>query len=327
LSQSFRLPNFPDINLEDVTNLTADAASGQNVINVIGTAGMNSGDIGLLGEPGSLVGEFVTIDTLDTTSITFIGNLINLHRQTEPYTNVFGDQIKCYRTLNVNNYPPSDDDFAANPFGSPLNIDQDSPISLFTDLAGGAQHWYKFVYLNSITLSETALAASKAIRGGSSINHYCSIEDIRREAGILNANQIQDTQIALRRDQAESQVDGALLAAGYTLPMTDAMDNPYIPAMVSNATRLLGASFVLLQDYGPVAGTDTKDGDSKNKQAMAIIKGIQDHTLILVDANKQEMSTNSRIRGTPDSNTAYVGNDILRGSPPEPAMFSISRKF
>src|ERR1700719_4194142 len=288
MSQSFRIPNYPDLNLQDVTALTADAAAAQAVINVLGVQGMNTNDFGVVGNPGSLTGEIHEIQSITNTSITFTGNLINLHRQTEPFTTLFGNQIKGYRVLNTNNYPPSDTDFAANPLGStPFDIDQDSPITLFTDLGGSSQYWYKFVYYNENTGAETALSASFPIRGG--INHYCSIEDVRREAGLLQDNQIQSTQVAVRRDQAESEVDGALLASGYSLPLVDAMGNPFIPPVISNITRLIAAGYVLIQDYGPISSGDTKDGEMKQKAGLGLLTEIQDHTIILVDSNKQEM--------------------------------------
>ena len=327
MSAGFRIPSFPDINLQDVTALTADALAAQAIINVLGVQGMNANDLGLVGQPGSLIGEIHEILSITNTAITFTGNLINAHRQTEQFTTLFGDQIKCYRVLNTNNYPPSDTVFAANPLGgvNPFDIDQDSPITFFTDLSGSNQYWYKFVYYNSVTGAETALSASLPVRGGP--NHYCSIEDVRREAGLLQNSQIQDTQVAVRRDQAESEVDGALLASGYTLPMVDAQGNPFIPPIISNVTRLIAAGYVLLQDYGPVSAGDTKDGDSKLKAGLGIIDEIQKHLIVLVDSNKQEMATNSRIRGAVTDQTSFIGNDILAGRPPEPPLFTISRIF
>lgn len=318
----FRIPNYPDINLQDNTELTADAASGQPNIAVIGTNGFAEFNLGILGTLGSLNAEKLEVSSVTATQIIFTTNLINLHRQTEAFTKLFGDIIVCYRVANTNNYPPTDTVFAANELSTtPLDVDQ--PVTLVTDSAGGDQFWYKFTYRNSITGTETALSASIPLRG-QGFGHYVSIESIRREAGLLLQNQIQDTQIAERRDQAESEINGALLASDYSLPLTDNNQNPYTPPVIENIARMLAAGYVLTQDYGPITSGNTVDGDAKIKAALGILTEVQNHTIILVDINGQQMSTNARVNGMPTNNTQYSGNNSIAGNPPEPALFHIS---
>lgn len=325
MAQLFQVPNYPDINLLDSTVLTADAAAGQKVIHAVGLDGFATGNATLLGPIGSLVGELLYIDTLTTTTITFLTNLVNAHRQTEPCTLLFGDYIRMYRAPNVNGYPPDDSVFLAN-LQSTILIDADQPTTPISDAAGSSSYWYKFTYYNSITFAETTLASSIALRGGG-FGHLVAISSIRTEAGLLNDNQVQDTQIAERRDQAESEIFGALLAADYTLPLTDNNNQPYVPPVLENLARLLSAGYVLTQDYGPIASGNSKDGDLKVKTALGLLTEIQNHTVILADITGKQMSTAARVRGTPTALTSYTGNNILAGSPPEPPLFTISAKY
>lgn len=325
MGEIFRVSNFSDINLQDTTNLTADAASGQPSIATLGNVGFEDNDYGILGYPGSLTGELLKIQSFTSTGVTFTTNLINLHRQTEPFTTVFGNKIKCYRAPNINNYPPSDAVFFLNPL-SIADIDQDSPITFIFDPSGSNAFWYKFTYLNDVTNAETALSSSVPLRGGG-YGHYVSVEDIRREAGLTDNQQIQDTQIATRRDQAESEVKGGLIASDYVLPLQDNLGNFYCPPVIANITRLLAAGYVLEQDYGPIAPDSSKDGARKIKEALGLLTEVQDHTIILVDINEQQMATQERVKGSPTSQTAYVGNDVLAGNPPEAPIFTMSKIF
>jgi hypothetical protein len=321
MGELFRVPNWPDLNLQDTTVMTAEAASGQKIINTIGVKGMAHDDLGLLGAPGSLVGEIHKINTITSLAITFVENLINNHRKTEPFTIIAGDQIKCYRAPNVNNYAPDDSTFTL--LGSANDIDADSPITIIRDSTGGTGYWYKFTYFNSVSSVETPLASSIAVRGGG-FGHYVSGEDIRREAGLLTNQQIADTQISARRDHAESEVNGTLAATGYLLPLVDGQGNYYTPGIIENITRLLAAGYVLTQDYGPISGGNSKDGETKLKQAHDLLMAIQERKSVLTDSVGQLMATSTRITGYPDDSTKDAGPD---GVTPEPAFFSIGKKF
>lgn len=320
MGELFRVPNWPDLNLQDTTVLTANADSGQKVIATIGVNGMSEDDLGILGAPGSLAGEIHQIDTITSLQITLLENLINSHRKTEPFTIIAGSKIRCYRAANVNNYAPADTSFSLL---STSDIDADSPITIIRDSTGGTGYWYKFTYYNPVSGVETPLSASIAIRGGG-FGHYVSGEDIRREAGLLTNQQIADTQIAARRDHAESEINGVLAATGYTLPLQDAQGNYYTPGVIENIARLLGAGYVLTQDYGPIASGNSKDGDDKLKQGHDLLTQIQERKLILTDSTGQVMATSTRIRGYPDDSTAIAGPD---GVTPEPAFFTIGKKF
>lgn len=310
LGELFRVPNFPDLNLQDTTVLTADANSAQDEIKVIGVEGMAVADLGLIGAPGFLAGEIHKIDTITADTIKFVDDLINSHRRTEPFTIVFGDRIRCYRALNINGYPPIDASFVLL---STTDIDQDSPITLIKDNAGSSLYWYKFTYYNSVSTVETPLTNSLPVRGGG-FGHYVSGEDIRREAGLMNNQQIADTQIAARRDHAESEVNGVLRASGYALPLRDGQGDYYTPGVIENISRLLAAGYVLIQDYGPIADGNSKDGKQKLDEAHALLKQIQERTLVLTDSTGQLMASAGRLKGLPDDSSPA-------------AFFTVTKKF
>jgi hypothetical protein len=326
MSQLFNLPNFADDNLQDVTALTAAAAAGQPSIAVEGVKGMSANDIGYLGALGSVAGEIQRIQTITNLSIQFYANLINKHRQTEPFYSLFGNQIKAYRVAaDPTGYPPPDSVFLANPLGSPFAIDQDSPVTQFIDGSGGEGFWYKFVFFNSFTSAATPIQNALLIRGGNSRN-YCSNEDTRKEAGLTSNLQLADTQVDARRQQADSQIDATLLAAGYTLPMKDGQGNLYYPPLITNIARLLSAGYVLIQDYGPITEGNSKDGADKLKAANQLLEDLQQRKKILVDLAGNAMSMANRVRGWPDDTTAIysAGIDPNAGEPP---LFTMDRKF
>ncbi len=325
MSQIFNLPNFADENLKDVTTLTQDAASGQDTINVEGVNGMSADDFGLVGALGGLASQLLQILSITGLAVKFTANLKGDHLQTEQFTTLFGDQIRAYRVAaDPSGYPPLDADFLANVL-STFSIDDDSPVTQFIDNSGGEGFWYKFVYYNSDLDLASPIQNALLIRGGNSRN-YSTTEDVRREAGLLTNQQLADTQVDFRRLQGDSEIDGVLLASGYTLPLKDGRGELYVPPLINNIARLLSAGYVLIQDYGPIAEGNSKDGEDKLKVAKQLLQDLQERKKVLVDLAGNLMSTKLRVKGWPDDTTAFAGSGDASRTP-EPPMFTMSKKF
>lgn len=320
LSEILQIPNFDSINIVENALLDADAACNQAIITLLNTEGIAVSDQIYVGQLGAETGEIKTILSISGKNITFTSNLSNNHRKYEPVAKLFGNQMKVYRTANVDGNIPADTSFSQ--IGSAINLDPDQTFTLFTDGSGGSDYWYKTTYFNSVTLGETSLAQSYATRGGG-YGHYASVEDVRLEAGLQGATELDDSVFSARRDQAEDEINGRLAASGYTIPLQNASGTLLVPPIIENITRLLAAGYVLNQDYGPTTEGDTKNGDTKIKQARALLDEIQNKQIILLDVLGASLVNTPQVSGWPDDSTAIVGTD----GTPEPFQMRMSKRF
>jgi hypothetical protein len=202
---------------------------------------------------------------------------------------------------------PADADFSQ--IGSAIN-------------SGGSEYWYKTTYFNSVTLAETNLTQSFAARGGG-YGHLVAVEVVRLEAGLQNANHLDASVIAERRDQAEDEVLGRLAAAGYVIPLQASNGSLYVPPMIEGITRSLAAGFLMIREFGEVAEEDSKDGKAKITHARDMLDDIQAQKIVLVDTVGASRARSSQVSGWPDVTTALVGTD----GRPEPFQMRMSKRF
>lgn len=318
--EELHIPNFLANNIREELVLSADAASGQPTIAVQNTDGVANNDF-LVFIPGSETSELLEILSISNLNITFTSNLILNHKNHERVIKLFGDQVKVYRAPNVDGTIPADTAFSA--LGSPVAIEPDTPSTLVTDSAGGSDYWYKFVYRNSITSAETDISYSEAIRGGGWGN-YCSIESIRNEAGLDKVKQLQNSEIAERRAEAEDEINAALVSAGYMMPLQTQKGAYYTPPLIKNIDRMLSAGYVLLRNFGTTKPGSQSDGGSKVKRAQDLLAEIQLTDKMLLDSTGQVLAKTQLVSGWPDDTTATIGSD---GVTPEPPAFTMSKKF
>jgi hypothetical protein len=232
----------------------------------------------------------------------------------EKLIKLFGDQIRIFRASNIDGSIPADESFTEL---ATISIEADQLFTDYLDTTGGSDFWYKFVYRNSANFYTTDLADSIAVRGGD-FGHYVSVSEIRNEAGFTNNPDITDQMIADRREDAESEVKGALSVAGYKLPLT----NP-IPSVVKNATKLLAAGYLLLQDYGVTAEGSNKEGQAKIDLAEKILKKIQNREIVLTDIKEASLAKETIIGGWPNDSTKESDIDESGGD----VLFRISKQF
>ena len=251
MAELLRLDNFGPLNVVETTQLDADADAGQAVVTVKNSQGFATGDFFRIGDGEQA--EIKKVLSISGNNITADTNFSFKHLKYEKLIKLFGDQIRIFRASNIDGSIPADESFTEL---ATISIEADQLFTDYLDATGGSDFWYKFVYRNSDNLNTTDLADSIAVRGGD-FGHYVSVSEIRNEAGFTNNPDITDQMIADRREDAESEVKGALSVAGYNLPLT----NP-IPAVIKNATKLLAAGYLLLQDYGVTAEGSNKEGQA-----------------------------------------------------------------
>jgi len=321
MSETQRIPNFSDLNLKERSYVSVAANSAQAILNVTNAAGFLANDFVWVGPNfGSEIAEIKQIQSITGNQLTFTGNLSNNHAKLERVVKLFGDKVKLYSSANIDGSIPADSTFTTVIGSAPIQADD--MFTDITDSAGSSLYWYKAVYLNSFTNNETSLSQSVAIRGGG-YGHYVSIEDIRRECGLTEDIQIDDTQVATRRMEAEDIINGMLRGAGYVLPLVDSKNNAYTPPLIENACRLLAAGMILVQDYGPTAVTDTKDGEGKMKEAYDIMDKIAYDDIVLLDEQYNQLQRTNRVLGYPDNTTTTSGP---QGNP-EPQMFPMDKVY
>jgi hypothetical protein len=314
------LLNFPRVNIVEEGELGAEAAAGQATLTMLNVQGYTANSYVVVGQRGSETAERKQILSIAGQVITLTSNLSFRHPKGEQVTKLFGDQIRVYKAANVDGTAPADDDFSLL---ATADIEVDQEYTDYTDQAGdGSSYWYKQSFYNSYSLAETNLDDTEAVRGGAD-THYVSVDAIRNSAGLQNAVSVPDADISSKRDDAESEVDGACAAANYTMPLQTSAGVTFNPGVIRNITLQLSSGLLIMDKFAP--DTDTyEEGEKKVKEARRILKRIGDNDLVLLDGNKQPLAYGSKVDGWPDETTADTGVD---GVTPEPARVTMSKKW
>jgi hypothetical protein len=302
---TIKIDNFSSINIGNSSQLDAEAAAAQANVRLKSTQNLSTNTFVIVGQRGTEKAELRKIQTItDVDDVVLTANLSYTHARFEDFTVLTGDQIQVYRAANVDGTQPADASFST--LGSPITIDPEKLYSSYTDSGGGSDYWYKFTYKNSHSSAETALADSGAARGGS-VNSYCSIDDIREEAGFQNNGFITDAAIDVKRQEAQARINSALSGI-YTIPFV-APINP----LIQQVTRLLAAGYLLLQDYGPMTNMTTDNGQKKVDEAEKILEKLNTKKLVLVDTAGADTSipgSAGSYSGYPNENTATDDADV-----------------
>jgi hypothetical protein len=233
------------------------------------------------------------------------------HYFDDPVTVLIGNQIKIYRSPNVNGLQPDDSAFV---YHATVDIDPDQLETTYTDPSGSSEFWYKLTYSNSTTTAETSLADSGSARGGG-VGQYVSIEDIRNEAGFKNNHNISDTLIDQKRQVAQAEVNAAA-SSRYAVPFASPV-NP----IIANITLMIAVKYLLLSQYGAF---DSMTG-AKEKIEMAEnqLARITEGSLVLVAADGSSLALPSSgststggtsdlgMSGFPNAQTASLKHDEL----------------
>lgn len=280
--------SYTPSNLGEKSFLTLDASSGQPDITVDNSNNFIANDFVLLSVQGTENSEIKQILSVAGDVITFTTNLENDYLEGEFVTELNANQIKFYRASNVDGNYPADAGYSL--IGT-VTIESDNLETQFIDNTGGSDYWYKYTYYNSSSTNESAISTSAARRGGN-FGHYCTVDDIIREAGFGGNIHIPASVVADTREDAESEVQGSLTVAGYQLPLT------FVPPVIRNITKRLAAGYLLLQDYGVEAENSTKEGNAKIDLANKLLEKIQSREMQLVGVTQVPVDVDDSIGGT-----------------------------
>ena len=236
MATTLRIESFAPENIRERTELLETASASDSVLRVLSTADFTMGDILYVGSQGREGCEKAVVASVDSsTQLTLVAPLQHAHIAYDDVCSVLGDTIRVYRAPNVDGKIPADGSFV--PLAT-RSIEPEQLSTYYRDSNGTSDHWYKFTYTNLNTGAETDLADSTATRG-QDFGNYCSLREIREEAGALQATTLPDTTVALCRTNAQNEINAALRNVyGKKVPF-----NP-VPGQIKTLTIQLAAALL-----------------------------------------------------------------------------------
>lgn len=319
MAQTLKIANFNALNIVETSKLDADSIIGATSLTLQYNDNFSANDYLYLGRLGSEAGELCVLASLSGSQGIVLSSpgTTKPHSRFDDITSLYGNKLKLYRAANVDGTLPADGSFSL--VGSPIAIDFDQVQTTVNDPTGGDGYWYKATFFNSTSNNETALASSEGVRGGS-IGNYCTIEQIRKRAGLQGNRWINDADLDVSRQAAQVEINSNLIGL-YTIPFTTPINQ-----MIRNITIDMAAGMALLGDYGPTVVLDTTNGQKKLDDARALLARIKDKELILpntIGASTAISGANS-INAWPDQTTGTIPTDPNNGAP---RMFSTQDRY
>lgn len=274
MAQSLSIDNYTSLNTITTTVLDADAAVGATALTVKDNLDFLVNDQFIIGSLGSQKSEKLSVTSLTGNTVINTAATKFNYLRFDVLTKLFGDKMKIYTAPNVDGTIPADAAFTN--LLTTLTIDIDNKYTNYTDPAGSSAVWYKYTYFNSVSSAETSLADSVAVRGGN-VGSYCTIDDIRQEAGMMNNPYITNVMIDQYRQQAQAEINSTLSGL-YVIPFTAPINYN-----IQLATKLISAGLLLKSDYGPMASGSSKAGEDKLTDGYDLLAKIDDRTIVLLD--------------------------------------------
>lgn len=296
MAQTLKLTNFSTNNIVDQTQLTADVPAASNSLPVSNANDFSTGYL-LVGVRNSKTAELLpNANASSGQSVALTSSTVLPHNQYDPVIALFGNQLRIYRAANVDGSQPADGSFSLL---QTIDIDPNDDATTFNDQTGGGGFWYKYTFYNSATGSETGLSSSTAVRGNFTVN-YCSLDQIRREAGFTNAPYVTDDQIDEKRQAAQAEINGAL-DEFYQTPL-----QPPISGYLQNICIRLAAGLLRQAQYSAISDPQV-NGENMYKAAQADLQKLIMKQRVLVDGEGNSLDSpgaTGGIEGWPNSSTA-----------------------
>lgn len=272
------------------SSLSADVAAGASnvALAVYGNEGMANSQYVAIGYEGSDTCEIQQINAAVTpgTAIQVVA-LIFAHKQDEPVRVFRYNDRKFYGSTSLGG---SYAELTSS--GSPKPIAVTDPQGTMLEYTGDEGYTYfKSTYWNSTTSDETDIADAIAVLADESVR-YCSIEAIKRQAGLLDNPFVTDAMVETYRLRAENEVNSYLYQR-YVLPLVNETTSaPEVPFIVENATTLLAAGYMDYREYG-------KDGEGVKwlGEARGLLKSIQNGVQRLLGTDMIEFQQKALTQG------------------------------
>jgi hypothetical protein len=263
--------------------LTAGVAAGSAVsIPVDNSAGFNVDDYIVIGAEGSDQAELVQITAIaDANHVT--ATLAQAHSADDPIVFYRYNERKFYGSLTSGGAYTE-----LTAYGSPAAIGVDDPQGTSIEYTGGEGYiYFKSTYWNSTTSTESNIADANEVLADES-TRYCSLYQIRKQAGITQNPYYDDGKVEDKRKQAENEVNSYLLNR-YVLPLTNSVDAPEVPFLITRCAYMLAAGYIDYEEFG-------SDGNGVKwlGEARGILNSIQKGTQRLIDSTGAEFTVQEK---------------------------------
>jgi phage gp36-like protein len=296
-------PTESHIKLEHA-ELNADASAGSSVaLTVLNNDSIIANDYIVIGQEGSETAELQQVSSVTGNTTVTVGTLKFAHKKGEPITKYRFNKRKFYgATSQTGTYTELTGD------GSPKTIQADDPQGTLLEYTGSTYTFFKATYYNSTTTDETDIEDAEAVEADESLR-YTSIYNIRKAAGIVDNEYLDDGYVETKRKQAENEINSAIFSR-YTLPLDE------VPALIENICTKLASGYINYEEL-------REDGEGKKwlGEARALLKSIKEGKQFLLGTDYLELTTQTRtdtLRGYPDSTTDNTDDD---------RKFTVSEKF
>lgn len=273
MAQIVTIDNFPQFNLMDVGELTADVAQGAITLPVSTEGSFDTDHAILLGLPGGETTEVAIPSGVADDSLT-VAAIDNPHKKGTKVYKLRGNKARIYRATKVGDSCPIDE--ASYTAQQIITLRGDSLQTEWNDPTGNDDlHCWLFTFYNDIptTPEETSLDPIEATSG----NLYAvTVGQVRSEAGMKNNPYISDADILEKIRLAQGEANSAAIVGGYTLPVNS--------DVFTNAVLLLAAGYLMIKDYGLGSNGINKEGRDKLKDGKDLLKQIEEGDITLVGA-------------------------------------------
>jgi hypothetical protein len=275
------------------TQLNANAAAAATTLTVLDSTGFAANDYVIIEERGIEKAELRKVSSVTATTIIVTSGVTLAHTKWAKVQKIDYNQVKLLASATSGGTYAAQDTQA-------INVGKPSGTTL-TDSDGTSSLYYKVVGYNS---TSTAQEDDSTVDWFQIATTYISEDEVRREAGFDLNDDISDDRIRTQVDMAESAVNSAI-GSVYQLPLTET------PNAIKNATKLLAAGYLLLQQYGAEAEGTSRDGQAKVDQANNFLDKISTGDLLLFGAAGAELARLAT--GDITINNEYDDGDDGRG--------------
>lgn len=295
------------------SKLSANVSAGSNVtIPLYGNGGFAVGNYVCIGIPGSATAEIQQINSLPAASSIEVATLLYAHSSDEPIQVYRYNQRKFYGSLTLTG---SYAELLSS--GSPKSIAVNDPQGTYFEYTGSDGFLYfKSTYYNSNTNEETDINDAIGVAGDQS-TRYCSLYDIRFQAGMQDNPYVGDDQFEDYRTRAESTINSSLYAR-YILPLENGTTNELeVPAIIKDCAVKLAAGYSDYREYGK-----TGEGVKWIAEAKSILRDIKTGVVRLIDSNFVEFELKEKTMGV-QSNANQTNSNRQKDRP----RFTMNQQF
>ena len=290
------------------TRLAAAAVAGSNVsLTLESNSGFSDTDFLVTGTPGSEKAELDQINqAVSGASTVRVAALVRNHEAYEPVTKYRFNKRKFYGCATA-------DGTYVELSGSPVTIGVDDQQGTYLEYTGSTYLYFKATYYNSTTLVETDIDEVPAMQADERLR-YCSLWDIRTQAGLTDNPFVTDGYLERKRKQAENLIK-SYIGGVYQLPLTE------VPEMLQTIAMLLAGGYVNYEQYAQEG-----QGVKWLGEAKGILKAIQEGRQILFGSDDTEIPRLAGggglvIQGKPNTDGTADGSDD------SPAKFTTGMTF